>query len=68
MAGGGIRGGQTYGRSDRLAAYPDLNPLTPADITKTVYYAMGIDNLEAHDRQGRPYHLLESGEPILDLF
>lgn len=68
LAGGGIRGGQTYGRSDRFAAYPDLNPLTPADITKTVYYAMGIDNLEARDRQGRPYNLLESGEPILDLF
>jgi len=68
MAGGGLAGGQTYGSSDRYAAYPADRPVTPADITKTVYHAMGIDDLEATDRQGRPFNLLDEGAPILDLF
>ena len=54
LAGGGIRGGQTYGASDRYGEYPDEKPLSPASITKTVYHAMGIDNLMAFDREQRP--------------
>lgn len=68
MAGGGIRGGQTFGSSDRLGEYPAKNPVTPADITKTVYHAMGIDDLTAHDAQNRPYQLLEEGKAITALF
>jgi uncharacterized protein (DUF1501 family) len=68
MAGGGIRGGQTYGASDRLGEYPADKPLTPADIAKTVYHAMGVTNLEATDPTGRPYNLLAEGNPIVDLF
>lgn len=68
MAGGGIRGGQTYGSSDRLGEYPADHPLTPSDIAKTVYFAMGIDDLQARDAQGRPYNLLEAGQPITGLF
>lgn len=68
LAGGGIRGGQTYGSSDRFAEYPADNPVTPADVTKTVYKAMGITNLDAHDKQGRPYNLLAEGSAIHELF
>jgi hypothetical protein len=68
LAGGGIRSGQTYGRSDRFAEFPAERRVTPADVAKTVYHAMGIDNLETHDREGRPYHLLPEGTPIRDLF
>jgi Protein of unknown function (DUF1501) len=68
LAGGGIRGGQTYGSSDRFAEYPADKPVTPADITKTVYHAMGIQNLEATDNQNRPYNLLAEGRPIRELF
>jgi len=68
MAGGGIRGGQTYGSSDRYAEYPAEHRVTPADVTKTVYHAMGIENLQAQDNQGRPYNLLEEGKPIVQLF
>ncbi len=68
MGGGGIRGGQTYGSSDRYAEYPAEHPVTPADIAKTVYHAMGIENLHARDAQGRPYHLLEEGKHISQLF
>jgi hypothetical protein len=68
LAGGGIRGGQTYGASDARGEYPADKPVTPADVTKTVYHDMGIDNLEATDPQGRPYNLLAEGEPIVELF
>ena len=68
FAGGGIRGGQTYGASDRFAEYPASKPVTPADITKTVYRAMGIHDLEARDQQNRPYNLLAEGNAIGELF
>ena len=68
MAGGGIRGGQAYGTSDRHAAYPADLPVAPEDIAKTVYHAMGIDDLSAIDKGGRPYNLMAEGRPITELF
>ncbi len=68
LAGGGIRGGQTYGASDRFGEYPATRPVTPADVTKTVYHAMDIHNLEAFDNQNRPYNLLDEGKPLVELF
>ncbi len=68
MAGGGIRGGQTYGSSDRRAEYPAHRPVTPAHIAHTVYHAMGIEDLRETDRDGRIYHLLDQGKPLLELF
>jgi uncharacterized protein (DUF1501 family) len=68
LAGGGIQGGRTYGTSDRRAEYPADRKVTPADIAATVYHAMGISDLEAHDREGKPYSLLADGSPIVELF
>lgn len=68
LAGGGIKGGQTYGSSDRRGEYPANKPVTPAHITKTVYHAMGIDDLSFTARDGREMNLLEEGEPLLELF
>ncbi|HVS36077.1 MAG TPA: DUF1501 domain-containing protein, partial [Gemmataceae bacterium] len=36
MAGGGVRGGQVYGSSDRTASYPSTNPVGPADVAATI--------------------------------
>jgi uncharacterized protein (DUF1501 family) len=68
FAGGGIRGGRTYGSSDKIAAYPADKKVTPADIAHTVYYAMGIENLDWTDREGRPINLLPDGRPLVELF
>jgi len=68
MAGGGIRGGQEIGATDARAEYPKHRPIDPADVVKTVYHAMGVTNLEATDLLGRPYHLLEEGKPLMELF
>lgn len=55
LAGGGVRGGQVFGSSDRSAAYPSTNPVSPADVAATIYHCLGIDP-RAHvtDQQGRP--------------
>ena len=64
MTGGGIRRGELYGSSDRSAAYPSANPVTPADIAATIYHCLGIDpNGHVSDQQGRPF-VISAGEPI----
>lgn len=68
LAGGGIRGGMVYGQSDRRAAYPSENPVSPADLTATIYHALGIPAETAlHDRQNRPIRITE-GNPVMGLF
>jgi hypothetical protein len=65
LAGGGIRGGQTFGASDAIAAYPKDRPVRPEHIAATIYQALGIyDNLWAYDTLQRPFHLLEEGHPL----
>lgn len=68
LAGGGIRGGRTWGSSDRYAEYPAASLVTPADVTRTVYHAMGIQDLTAFDKQNRPYQLLDDAHTLTDLF
>lgn len=69
LAGGGIRGGMIYGQTDADAAYPSENPVTPEDLAKTIYAALGIDpELRLPDPQGRPTHVVDGGRPLLGLF
>jgi hypothetical protein len=69
LAGGGIRGGQVYGESDRDGAYPKSAAVHPYDLIATVYHAVGIDpGTEYHDTLNRPRRLTAHGSPILGLF
>jgi hypothetical protein len=64
FAGAGIVGGQVYGQSDKIAARPASNPVTPADFTATIYHCLGLDpHTELHDQGGRPF-VLSKGTPI----
>jgi hypothetical protein len=64
LAGGGIGGGQVYGSSDRHAAYPASDAVTPLDFVATVYRTLGIpSDLALEDQQGRPL-LVCPGTPI----
>jgi hypothetical protein len=68
LAGGGVKGGSTYGASDKMGAYPASDPITPGDLAATLFWAFGIDPAtEVRDLTGRPYRLAE-GEPIHTLF
>ena len=68
LAGGGIRGGQVYGASDKQGAYPTDKPVRPEDLIATVYHALGIpDDALLYDSQHRPHRATE-GEPLVELF
>ncbi len=70
FAGAGIRGGTTYGLSDKDAAYPIENPVSPADLACTLYHSLGFDPHAhlLHDPQGRPQPLVTTGHPLTNLF
>lgn len=69
IAGGGTRGGQAYGESDRYGAYPKTSPVHPYDLVATIHHALGIPaDAEFRDKLNRPQRLVEHGGPILGLF
>lgn len=58
LAGGGIRGGVVYGKSDKHAAEPVDGIVTPADFLATIFHCLGYSpETELHDSQGRPIPL-----------
>jgi hypothetical protein len=67
LAGGGVRGDQVYGRSDRQAAAPLDHPCGPNDLHATIFHALGIpgDSL-LRDHLGRPFVLTDGH--VLPLF
>ncbi len=68
LAGGGIRGGQIYGATDKQAAYVTKDPVKPEDLIATMYHALGIaPQTLIHDQQNRP-HRITDGEPLVGLF
>jgi uncharacterized protein (DUF1501 family) len=68
LAGGGVRGGQVIGSSDKMGAYPKDRPFTPADLHATVFRLLGYDPhaISYQTADGRPT-LLSDGEPIREL-
>lgn len=67
LAGGGVRGGQVYGSSDGLGAFPLDRPCGPADIHATLFHALGLSpRAELRDPLGRILPATD-GE-VLDLF
>lgn len=43
IGGGGIKGGRVYGSTDMLGAEVDSSPVSPADLSATVFHLAGID-------------------------
>lgn len=69
FAGGGIKGGQVIGSTDKIGAAPHDRPVRPPEVVASVYRAMGID-LETTMMPGpgsRPIRLIDA-EPIRELF
>ena len=64
LAGGGVRGGQALGASDRIGGYPKEGRVQPQDLTATVLHCLGYPpQTEIHDALGRPL-ALSNGEVI----
>ncbi len=68
FAGGGLKAGHVFGKSDRLASYPEENPVSPQDVAATIYTALGVNpHTRIYDHFNRP-HTLADGRPIRELF
>ncbi len=67
FAGGGVRGGNVIGSSDKHGGYPSDNPQRPENMAATIYDSLGIPATAAwYDDFERPHHIYH-GEPIADL-
>jgi hypothetical protein len=56
LAGGGVRGGQVYGASDRHGGQPREGRVSPQDLTATVLHCLGFaPDAEVRDQLGRPF-------------
>jgi len=68
MGGGGVKGGQVVGSTDKLGQRPHTRPVTPSNIHATIYRVLGIDpKLQVVDPSGRPVSVLDDPEPIDEL-
>lgn len=55
LAGGGIRGGQAFGASDKIGAQPRENRVRPEDLAATIFHCLGHrPDAKYLDRLGRP--------------
>ncbi len=62
LAGGGIKRGQVYGKSDSTASEPDEDGLSVEDMAHTVYHCLGIDATKKLMSPGdRPIDIVREG-------
>lgn len=68
IAGAGVRGGTTWGASDKNGEYPIEHPTSPEDLAATIYKALGIDPATVLTMpDGRPT-AISTGTPIGGIF
>ena len=68
LAGGGVRGGQVIGASDKIGGHPKEGRVQPQDLTATLFHALGYrQDTEIHDTLGRPLPI-SRGEVIRQVF
>jgi hypothetical protein len=68
LGGGGVRGGQIVGSTNRLGEEPKDRPLRPGDIHHTIYQVLGVDpSIHFLDHSGRPIPAIDHGAPIAEL-
>jgi hypothetical protein len=69
MAGGGVKGGQTYGATDELGLYAVEDRLHVHDIHATILHLLGIDHTQlVYNHKGRPERIDQNeGHPYKKL-
>lgn len=69
LAGGGIKGGQTYGKTDPNGSKVIENLTSPQDFNATIGHALGlaVDQVVISP-SGRPFTVADKGKPISSLF
>jgi hypothetical protein len=67
FAGGGVKGGNVIGSSDKDGAYPASDPQKPENMAASIYSALGIPRTAVwKDEVDRP-HNIYYGDPIVGL-
>ena len=68
LAGAGLPGGRAFGSSDKQGALPADAPVTSAELSATIFHALGIDTAsQLTTSLGRPWQISDAG-PVVDLW
>jgi uncharacterized protein (DUF1501 family) len=68
VAGGGIRGGQVIGRSDRTGSEPADHPVSPQELVASIFHALGVSQgATIPGPDGAPVKVYP-GAPVAELF
>ena len=66
MAGGGIKGGATFGETDPLGYFPADNPVDVNDWHATILHLLGVDHEQlTYKYQGRQFRLTDVSGNVL---
>lgn len=69
LAGGGVKGGQVIGKTDRGGDAATDKPVSVNDLLRTVCYGLGIDaDKENMSNIGRPIRIVDGGQPVKEVF
>ncbi|MHC4939081.1 MAG: DUF1501 domain-containing protein [Planctomycetota bacterium] len=69
MAGGGIKGGQKYGKTDAEGRKIIENPVRVEDFNATIAYALGLPlEFKVYSPSGRPFTVAHDGKPVKAIF
>ena len=67
MAGGGVKGGLTYGKTDEIGWGVAENPVHVNDLHATILHLFGMDHLKLTYRfQGRDFRLTDVGGKVIN--
>ena len=65
LAGGGFKRGYVHGSTDASGMAPATEPVTPDDVSSTIFHNLGIDpQTELQTSTGRPIRLFREGKVI----
>lgn len=69
LAGGGIQGGRSFGKTDATGSDIVENPVTVPDFNATIAHALGLPlEKEIYSPSGRPFTVADKGRPLTELF
>ncbi len=69
IAGGGIKGGITWGKTDAGGENVEENPVKIPDFNATIAHALGLPlDQVLYSPSKRPFTVAHKGKPVLDLF
>jgi hypothetical protein len=68
MAGAGVRGGAVIGRTDSIGGDVVERPVTPADLTATIFRSLEVSPETVLPARNGATHRLSTGHVLQDVF